>query len=186
MKLAYVYLGIAIGCPIAGWLDGRFGRSRPILMLGAQNGIMTNYNCGYDYFFVIGGDGIIKWRGAWDETRIRGSIEQGIAELGASAVPRPATVHHLLPGYPNPFNPTVQLPFELSGDSGTLDVRLEILDLRGRIVRTLIDAALPTGRRHEATWNGADASGRPLPSGTYMSRLTVAGRSQSRLVTLVK
>lgn len=32
---AWFYLGIAIGCPIAGWLDGRFGRARPILMLGA-------------------------------------------------------------------------------------------------------------------------------------------------------
>jgi len=65
-------------------------------------------------------------------------------------------------------------------------VRLEIMDLRGRVVSTLVDSRQSGGREYEVTWNGTDIRGRVLPSGTYMARLTVDGQSQGQLLTLVK
>lgn len=84
--------------------------------------------------------------------------------------------------FPNPFNPTVSLPFELSQASRT---HLAVYDMAGRRVAVLIDQKLEAGR-HVATWRGTDDHGRSLPSGTYVARL-VAGeeRAQGRLL-LVK
>ena len=56
----------------------------------------------------------------------------------------------------------------------------------GRIVRTLVDEVQVVGQRYEATWNGTDDSGRRMPSGAYMSRLTVGDQTQARMLTLVK
>jgi flagellar hook assembly protein FlgD len=92
----------------------------------------------------------------------------------------------LLNGYPNPFNPQTRIPYELGGTAGTEQVTLEILDLRGRVVKTLVTGPHAAGQRYEAVWNGTDESGRRMPSGAYMSRLTVDGQSQARLLTLVK
>ncbi len=78
--------------------------------------------------------------------------------------------------YPNPFNPTTTLPFDVT-QAGP--VTLTIYDLLGRPVATLIDAPMTPGR-YEVAW---DAGG--LPSGVYLSRLaTVTGVSTRRLVLL--
>jgi hypothetical protein len=163
----------------------------PYLMLGGINGIMTSYQCQYDIVFVIGGDGIIIYRGEYaDGAPVQAAIDQGIAELdGTSAVGDiPATKHRLLDGYPNPFNPRTSIPYELAAGSGTGTERvsLQILDLRGRVVKTLVDGTKAVGQRYEAVWDGTDAAGRRMPSGAYMSRLTVGGESQAKLLTLVK
>jgi flagellar hook assembly protein FlgD len=66
-------------------------------------------------------------------------------------------------------------------------VKLEILDLRGRVVRTLVNTSQAAGMRHEATWDGTSNAGRKLPSGSYISQLTVGGAEpQARILTLVK
>jgi len=160
----------------------------PYLMYGGINGIMVDYNCTYDLVFVIGGDGIIIFRGFYDDTEVKAAIDQGIEELGApSAVgDTPATQHRLLDGYPNPFNPQTRIPYELGGSSGSERVTLQILDLRGRVVKTLVDDAQAVGQRYEATWNGTDEGGRRMASGAYMSRLTVGSETQARMLTLVK
>ena len=160
----------------------------PYLMYGGINGILVDYNCTYDLVFVIGGDGIILYRGFYNDTDVQAAIDQGIEELGApSAVgDTPAWQHRLFDGYPNPFNPQTRIPYELDGSSGFERVTLQILDLRGRVVKTLVDGDQAGGRRYEATWNGTDDGGRRMPSGAYMSRLTVGSQSQARLLTLVK
>lgn len=164
------------------------GFTHPVLMLGGQNGIMTAYNCGYDYAFVIGGDGIIKWRGGPTSPSLPAAVADAVAELNSSAAPEgPLARHRLLPGYPNPFNPLTNIPFELAEGSGEIQVKLDILDVRGRVVATLVDGFRSGGQRYEATWNGTDQSGRKMPSGAYMSRLSIDGLApQSRLLTLVK
>jgi hypothetical protein len=160
----------------------------PYLMYGGIAGIMVDYNCTYDLVFVIGGDGIILYRGYYDDTDVQAAIDQGIEDLGApSAVgDTPTYQHRLLDGYPNPFNPQTRIPYELGGSSGSERVTLQILDLRGRVVKTLVDDAQAVGQRYEATWNGTDESGRRMASGAYMSRLTVGSQTQARLLTLVK
>lgn len=159
----------------------------PILMYGGQAGILTDYNCNYDYFFIIGGDGIIKWRGDWDEAAMTAAFDSAIAELSPAPVNDvPAEHHQLLANYPNPFNPMTRIPYVLGEGTGSAAVRLEILDVRGRLVKTLVQAQQATGQRYEVMWDGTNGAGRQVPSGTYLSRLRIDGIPQTRFLTLVK
>ncbi len=164
------------------------GWTHPVLMLGGQAGILSDYNCGYDYVFVIGGDGIIKWRGVPTNSTLAGAVSDAIGELATSAAPEGVVARHkLLQGYPNPFNPMTNIPFELADSQGQVAVQLDILDIRGRVVRTLVDGFRSGGQRYVSTWDGTDQTGRKMPSGTYMSRLRIQGlEPQARLLTLVK
>ena len=76
-----------------------------------------------------------------------------------------------LAGHPNPFNPRTVLSFDLAAGSR---VSLEIFDIRGRMVRRLIDESLASGQ-HSTVWDGLDSAGRPVPSGTYLARLQIPG-----------
>jgi hypothetical protein len=88
----------------------------------------------------------------------------------------------LLPPVPNPFNPRVSLVCELPSEGVA---RIRILDVAGRVVRTLIDARLPAGR-HAYDWDGRDVNGRKVPSGTYMAELTTTERTDTRKLQLVR
>jgi flagellar hook assembly protein FlgD len=82
---------------------------------------------------------------------------------------------------PNPFNPSTELSFELTHEGA---VSLEIFDLSGRRVRTLLDGIFSAGV-HRAPWDGSDATGAPVASGVYLVRVR-SGDSvdQQRLVLL--
>jgi len=58
----------------------------PYLLYGGFNGIMTDYGCTYDTVFVIGGDGVILWRGIFNDEQVRAAIEQGISDLEPTPV----------------------------------------------------------------------------------------------------
>ena len=83
---------------------------------------------------------------------------------------------------PNPFNPQTKITYELARAGS---VRLEVYDLQGHRVRTLVDGEQSTGR-HDATWNGLDDAGGRVASGLYMARLTADGTMQMMKMTLVK
>ena len=165
--------------------DSNAGVTYPILMYGAGAGILADYNTNYDYLFVIGGDGIVLWRGYYDDAAIRTAIDQGLSALLSPAPTVPMADHRLLPGYPNPFNPSIRIPFELAGND-QVDVRLDILDLRGRKVRTLVQDRREAGRRYEVVWDGRNQAGGRLPSGAYLIRLTAGEQTSLELVTLIK
>ena len=64
-------------------------------------------------------------------------------------------------------------------------VRLQIFDLRGRLVTTLVDEVRPTGR-HEVVWAGTDDTGRRVASGTYVCRMQAGGFTGTTRMMLVK
>ena len=63
--------------------------------------------------------------------------------------------------------------------------RGEVDDLAGRLVRTLVDEDKPQGS-FEAVWDGRDASGREVSSGTYLARLSFGGRVETVRMGLVR
>jgi tripartite motif-containing protein 71 len=83
---------------------------------------------------------------------------------------------------PNPFNPQTVIRFDLPRAGR---VQLRVHDLRGRLVRTLVDGDAPGGSQ-QATWDGRDDRGRGLASGIYVARLTTADGGQSVRMTLVQ
>lgn len=91
-------------------------------------------------------------------------------------------VTRLLGNAPNPFNPKTVIRYELAADR---DVRLEVFDPRGRLVRTLVDGRLPAGA-HAAAWDGRDDRGAAAASGTYLFRLVAGDVVQQRKMVLVR
>ena len=83
---------------------------------------------------------------------------------------------------PNPFNPKTTIAFDLAA---TARARVSVYDVRGALVRRLVDADLAPGR-HEVAWDGRDTGDRAVPSGTYFARLEAGGVSQTRKLMLVR
>jgi|GEM_PF-5886752 len=83
---------------------------------------------------------------------------------------------------PNPFNAGTQIHFHLP-QAG--QIKLEIYDVLGRHMATLVDDFLPAGA-HSAYWNGTDEAGVPAASGIYLCKLSSGDISLSRKLSLVK
>lgn len=83
---------------------------------------------------------------------------------------------------PNPFNPSTRITYRVAED---MDVRLEVLDIRGRRVRELVDGYREAGQ-HSVVWDGRDDSGMVVASGSYLIRLSWSGGSEGHHVTLLK
>lgn len=83
---------------------------------------------------------------------------------------------------PNPFNPATRIRFELERDS---QVSLNICDVQGRLIVTLLHAKRPAGQ-HEVLWNGTGARGQCLPSGVYRYTLETEFGNQTRSMVLLK
>lgn len=82
-----------------------------------------------------------------------------------------------LEAYPNPFNNSVSIAFELQSES---DVKIEVFDLLGRQVACLHKGRMQSGR-NRLIWQAGD-----LPSGVYFCRLESEGRILAGRITLLK
>ena len=91
-------------------------------------------------------------------------------------------VTRLLRPRPNPFNARLKVAYDLARPTRVV---IEVFDLRGRLVGTLLDEPKAAGR-HVVNWAGTDDRGRSLASGVYFVRLRADGDQQIRKVTLVK
>ena len=83
--------------------------------------------------------------------------------------------------FPNPFNTSTVIAFSLPR---TQAVRLEVLSLDGRLVKTLADGELPAGR-HAVVWNGKNDWEQSVASGVYAVRMS-AERVLTRKMVLQK
>ena len=84
--------------------------------------------------------------------------------------------------YPNPFNPSTTIALSLPYRT---DVRLEIFNTLGQLVRSLCNGVLPAGETH-VVWDSRDGGGEVVSSGVYYYRLTAAGRTLTRKMLLLK
>ena len=91
----------------------------------------------------------------------------------------------LLPNVPNPFNPSTSIGFVLESASRVI---LGVYDLKGRLVRELMDAEMEAGEHRDAcAWDGCNDQGRPVTSGSYIFRLsTDDGFASARKAVLVR
>ena len=93
-----------------------------------------------------------------------------------------ASGYALYQAYPNPFNPSTKIEYEV-GSIG--NVKIDIYNLKGELVNTIVNGWHNLGS-HNVVWNGKDNKNMQVPSGTYIYRLTSAGVSFSKTVTFVK
>ncbi|NOX89398.1 MAG: T9SS type A sorting domain-containing protein [Calditrichaeota bacterium] len=85
----------------------------------------------------------------------------------------------LLQNYPNPFNPETHISYQLPQASR---VTIKIYNLLGREVITLVNENQSAGV-FNITWNGKDASGRDVPSGTYFCRMSALSKDAKKRFT---
>lgn len=89
----------------------------------------------------------------------------GMAPLKITALP---AEFRLYGNYPNPFNPSTTIRFDLPEMA---IVSLRVYDIKGRQVARLVDAELDAGY-HSIVWDGTDELGVPVASGVYICRLS--------------
>ena len=106
-------------------------------------------------------------------------------ESGAFSLPlrdiAPPRENELMQNHPNPFNPSTLIPFEIS-EGG--HVRLDVYNILGQRVVTLIDEERPAGF-HRVQWDGADAVGRGVAAGVYIYRLSTGNWHDARKLMLL-
>jgi hypothetical protein len=96
------------------------------------------------------------------------------------ALPPNATA--LKGNYPNPFNPSTTVAFDLAEPS---IVSIDIFNLKGQKVKTLANKHFSAGT-HTLVWNGADNEGVPVGSGIYFYRMTTENYSSIKRMMLLK
>jgi hypothetical protein len=84
---------------------------------------------------------------------------------------------------PNPFNPVTQIDYSIR-DGGP--VLIEIYNVAGRVVRTLLDAELEAGASCSVIWDGLNQNGERCASGVYFYRIVAPGFTASRKMVLLK
>ncbi len=123
-----------------------------------------------------------------DTTRIR--LSKALLSTSAATAVRVEGLDAPLPtsfrvaqNYPNPFNPSTTIEFSFGPEAK--NVKLEIFNIIGQKVTTLIDDFLPAGT-HQVEWNSTDDSGKKVASGVYLYKLQVDTESQTKKMLLLK
>ena len=122
--------------------------------------------------------------GNWAAARLYGT--PGRPYIASDVLPddgSPAPFQYALyANTPNPFNPSTVIRYSI-GQSG--DVRLAVLNTRGREIRTLVDIRQASGD-YQIEWDGRDISGLQAPSGVYFYRLQAGNHVEVRKMLLLR
>jgi len=84
---------------------------------------------------------------------------------------------------PNPFNGMTRVAFSVPEGGGNVSIR--VFDVRGAVVRVLVDEQVAAGKK-DVSWDGRDSSGRQAASGMYFVRMKAPGYETVRKVTFAK
>ncbi len=137
-------------------------------------------------FGVVGGTGL-------DELRSNIASAQTRYECMRTSMEE-QNENNTLPGhfslgqnFPNPFNPSTTIAFELRPEYqiSHIHASVKIYNLRGQLVKTLIDGQLPPGR-YEVIWDGTDYGGKKVASGIYLYTLKTPQGQTTRKMILLK
>ena len=85
--------------------------------------------------------------------------------------------------FPNPFNPSTDIQFTVGKDAL---ISLNIFDIQGRLVSSLVDNSFYSSGSYKITWDGNNQHGTQVPSGMYMYKLVSEHQTVSRKMVLMK
>jgi len=150
--------------------SGSFGWTEAIFELGDVSGTAQ-------FRFIFGSDGYEGGEGWYiDDVQITGVVdnEDDLITTTASVM--------LHENYPNPFNPSTTISFSLPTQ---MPVRLDIYNLKGQLVKNLVNAELLSGN-HKLVWNGLDNNNRSVASGIFYYRIRTSQGEQTKKMLLLK
>ncbi len=142
------------------------------LTFNTSNSILSDYGCGS--ISIDSQDN--KWIASWGLTEL---FWDAISNQDQNQFP-PTFLN--LKNYPNPFNPSTTISFDLPKDS---EVELSIYNIKGQKVATLLNENKLKGN-HSVVWNGKDANNKSVSSGIYFSKLQTGNKTLTRKMILLK
>ena len=102
-------------------------------------------------------------------------------QLVSRKLPAPDNFH-LYQNFPNPFNPSTTIKYNLPTESS---IQLKIFDIKGELIKTITGDKLNAGE-HEIIWDGTNDKGVRQPSGVYVYQLNVNNSNSARKMILLK
>ena len=87
--------------------------------------------------------------------------------------------------YPNPFNPSTRIQYTVHSKQTPLHTTLKIYNIKGQLVRTLVDEPKGPGT-YRVIWDGKSDDGKAVASGVYLYQLRVGDFGQARKMVLIK
>ena len=131
------------------------------------------------YEFVILEVNGVACEFALDDIYWDGGGNVSVVNDGKNLVSENYTLHD---NYPNPFNPITMIQYDIQFDS---HVKLEIHDISGRKVRTLLDERQTAGSK-SVQWNAQDVHGRTISSGIYLYTLETPQYTKTNKMVFLK
>jgi hypothetical protein len=108
---------------------------------------------------------------------------KGKAETSAS-FPLPKSFS-ITQNYPNPFNPSTTIQYEVPDENTFSPVNVSVYDLRGRLIRTLVDEKKAPGI-YQVHWDGKDNRDKRASSGVYLYRIIAGDFTSTRKMIIVR
>jgi hypothetical protein len=171
--------------------DGWDARDNPIWLITYNNtqpgtaSMYANRTIDLRDTFAMGEVVLLRWRLSSDGAvtgwgwAVDNIVITSSGPTGVGDTPSAVTLNQ---NYPNPFNPSTTIAFNLPHSGAT---SLKIYDVRGRLVRTLIDGVQQAGLQNQ-DWDGRNNAGQQVASGVYMYRLTFGNIVQQKKMILLK
>jgi hypothetical protein len=107
----------------------------------------------------------------------------GIFWIGDPVPVTPSKIAFEASNYPNPFNPSTTIKYSMP-KAGHL--KLSIYNVRGQLVKTMIDGERPAGADQTIVWDGTNNQGSAVSSGVYFFEAVTGGNVEVRKMTMVK
>ena len=114
----------------------------------------------------------------FDPSQLANPLAGGVLDIQTTP-----TEFALLQNFPNPFNPDTTIGYELAESA---DVTLQIYNVVGQVVRTLMAAEPQSVGRYQVRWDGMDDRGTPVSSGIYFYQISAGKFQDVRKLMLLK
>jgi len=163
------------------------------------NVVLVQNNAFADYSEKIEGDYIYHVTAVYNqgESRLSNPVEVTIGVSEDDEV-EPLLRTGLVGNFPNPFNPSTTIRFEVRGSrvenppypplkrgANSVFVQIYIYNIRGQRVQTLVDEYLAEGK-YSVVWNGTDSDGQAVSSGLYLYKMVADDFIEVRKMMLLK
>ena len=112
-------------------------------------------------------------------------LDEAYGQLGLNKTAYLPKAFSLAQNYPNPFNPSTTISYAVPEENGQVAVRLSVFNLRGQLVRILVDKSQGPGT-YNVNWDGSDDRGRQISSGVYFYRLVANDYVSTRKMVVLK
>ena len=186
---ALSYSGFRLGEVTSNFLYAENGAEAGLIKvaMAGGSGVMNNGAIAYLEFKLADGAGRLEDFSIQNILidDLPGSSETNISIAAIAGEARLPKAYSLSQNAPNPFNPSTSIQYTIPVSTEAVKVRLTIYNVRGHLVKTLIEAEQQAGN-YSVNWDGRNMKGQMVSSGVYFYRIKAGKFSQVRKMIVLK